>query len=93
MGSQTTTYTAQIGQDRIAWLTAAGSAIGNAGVLDHVASADDPATFVFDDHVAAVLRDLSDDSDGHLADGQLWFGGMGYPVETSSHSPAQDLDP
>jgi hypothetical protein len=92
MSSNTTTYTARIGEDRIAWLTAAGSAIGNAGVLDHVASAEDPATIVFDNHVAAVLRDLPDDSDGHLSDGQIWFGGMSYPVETSSLSPAQGPD-
>ena len=79
-----TTYSVQLGEDRIAWLTDTASPIGCAGLLDHVASADeqpDPDTMVFDNAVASILRDLPDDSDGHMSDGQIWFGGLGYPVQ------------
>lgn len=79
-----TTYTAKIGEDRIAWLTDPGSPIGCAALLDHVAAADDQPdidTMVFDNAVAQVLRELPEDSDGHMSDDQLWFGGVGYPVQ------------
>lgn len=79
-----TTYTAQIGADHIAFLTDTGSAIGCANLLDHVAAADDqpnPDTMVFDGAVAAILRDLPEDCDGHFDGRHIWIGGSEYPVQ------------
>lgn len=84
-----TTYTAQIGEDNIEFLTQRGSAIACADLLDHVAAVEDQPdadTIVFDNAVARVLRDLSEDDDGCMSDGgpgvgeQIWIGGLGYPV-------------
>lgn len=82
-----TTYTAQIGADHIAFLTDTGSAIGCAGLLDHVAAADDqpnPAAMVFDNAVSAVLRGLPEDYDGHFDGQHIWIGGSEYPVQVQS---------
>ena len=79
-------YSASIGSDAIACLVDPAGAIGCAGLLDHVLSAEDSPdrdTMVFDNAVARILRELPDHSDGHMSGGQIWIGGIGYPVTVS----------
>lgn len=89
------TYTTEIGADNIAFLTDTGSSLGCAGVLDHVAGADqqpNPDTMVFDETAASILQGLPGDYDGHFDGDNIWIGGTPYPVEvtvrrTSTYQP------
>ena len=77
-----TVYTADLGVERVTWLTGIGSAIACAGLTGRVWTAPaNPAVMVFEEDVADVLRAIPDDHDGHMSGEEIWFGGISFLVQ------------